>query len=97
MQRQEIEAIVLEAIRMANQAREPDRQLDVDLAAPLFGRGSPLDSLGLVALLFDIEDELSTSGWSGSLSSERAMSQERSPFRTGSTLVDFIHDSLVES
>jgi hypothetical protein len=90
MKQKEVQTVVIESIERANQARDEDAQLSADLGAPLFGAGSILDSLGLVALLFDIEDGLRDLGWDGSLSDERAMSMERSPFRTVSSLVDYI-------
>jgi acyl carrier protein len=86
----EIEGVVLEAIRNANLARTPDAQLAVGPEAPIFGADSPLDSLGLVALLIDIEDALAAQGVDVSLSDDRAMSQRRSPFRTVATLVEYI-------
>ena len=49
--------------------------------APIFGPDSPLDSLGLVGLLLDIEEGLQAIGCDVVLSDERAVSQKRSPFR----------------
>jgi len=51
-----IQAVVLQAVRTANLARDASSQLDVSATAPLFGSASPLDSIGLVALLLDIEE-----------------------------------------
>jgi len=96
MQRAEIEQIVLKAMHMANQARDPNQQLRVESDAPVFGGDSPLNSLGLVALLMDIEDLLRAEGCDVTLSDERAMSQTRSPFRTVTSLVDFV-ESLIST
>jgi hypothetical protein len=82
--------VVLDALRTANLARDAEAQLHVSADAPIFGPGSPLDSLGLVALLFDIEEGLATLGCSVLLSDERAMSQKRSPFRSVPALVDYV-------
>jgi hypothetical protein len=82
--------VVLEALRTANLARDAEAQLQVSSEAPIFGPGSPLDSLGLVALLFDIEEGLAALGCSVLLSDERAMSQKRSPFRSVPALVDYV-------
>jgi hypothetical protein len=82
--------VVLEALRTANLARDAEAQLQVSAEAPLFGPSSPLDSLGLVALLFDIEEGLATLGCPVLLSDERAMSQKRSPFRSVPALVDYV-------
>jgi hypothetical protein len=83
-------AVVLEAMRNANLARDPATQLQVSPDAPIFGPGSPLDSLGLVALLFDIEEGLAGLGYQVLLSDERAMSQKRSPFRSVPALVEYV-------
>lgn len=86
----EIEEIVLQSVRQANLARAADEQLDVSPDAPLFGPDSRLDSLGLVALIIDIEEALQERGSDFILSDERAMSQTRSPFRDVPTLVRYI-------
>jgi acyl carrier protein len=82
--------VVLQAMRLANLAREDSAQLDVSPDAPIFGPDSALDSLGLVALLLDIEDGLRGIGCDVVLSDERAMSQKRSPFRSVPALVGYI-------
>jgi acyl carrier protein len=87
---EEIREVVLEAMRNANLARDAASQLVVTPDAALFGPDSPLDSLGLVALLLDIEEGFQQSGWSVLLSDERAMSQRRSPFRTVESLISYI-------
>jgi acyl carrier protein len=89
-----IETIVLDAVRLANMARPPHSQLPASPDAPLFGRGSPLDSLGLVALVIDVEDALRDEGLNIDLSDARAMSETRSPFRTVQSLVDYIMSLL---
>ena len=86
----DLQEIVLAALATANLARDPDQQLPVAPDAPLFGSGSPLDSLGLVGLLVDIEDALRDRGAEVELSDARAMSQTRSPFRDVPALVGYI-------
>lgn len=90
-----IEKVVLKAMASANQTRGDDDQLACSPTATLYGPGSPLDSLGLVNILIDIEDELRSCGMEVSLSDERAMSQTRSPFRSVPTLVAYIQ-GLIE-
>ena len=90
----EIRAILLGALRTANLTRDAESQLPVADDAPIFGPDSPLDSLGLVALLLDIEDELASRGCPVMLSDDRAMSQKRSPFRSVDALVEYIHELL---
>jgi hypothetical protein len=90
MQREGIVQTVLDAMRAANLSRDPGEQLEVSENAVIFGPGSPLDSLGLVALLIDIEETMASEGCPITLSDERAMSQSKSPFRSVPRLVDYI-------
>ena len=80
---------------------EMNSQLDDKIklveSTELMGLDGKLDSLGLVALLViieqNIEDEFDVSI---TLADERAMSQKHSPFRTIGTLVDYIDILLKE-
>ena len=94
MTRGEVEEIVLAAMTAANLGRDRRQQLAVAADAPVFGAGSPLDSLGLVGLIVDIEDALRDRGVEVELSDARAMSQARSPFRDVPSLVAYV-DGLV--
>ena len=85
-----IQEVVLEAMRSTNLGRAASAQLTVSADAPFFGPTSALDSLGLVALLLDIEEALQERGCAVVLSDERAMSQTRSPFRTVASLTAYI-------
>ena len=82
--------VVLQAMRTTNLARESSSQLEVSPEAPIFGNGSPLDSLGLLTLLLDIEEDLQRAGCKVRLSDDRAMSQTRSPFGSVTSLVEYI-------
>ena len=90
MQRVDVRAVVLSALESANQTRVAGERLDVSPTAAIFGPSSPLDSLGLVALLIDIEEAFDRAGVPIVLSDERAVSQTRSPFRDVPALVDYI-------
>jgi acyl carrier protein len=94
MNRSQIEAIVLDALRMANQAREDDNQLIVAPDAPLFGDRGQLDSMGVVTLIIDVEDALRVAGHSVFLADERAMSRLQSPFKDVPALVAYIEECL---
>jgi len=93
----ELEGIVLAAMSSANLTRAADSQMTVAPDAPIFGPGSPLDSLGLVSLLMDIEDGLAQLGIQLTLSDARAMSRKRSPFRDVPELVAFMTELLTEA
>jgi len=90
MDRDAVKSVILEALRNANLSRPSDEQLTVSEDAVIFGPMSPLDSMGLVALLIDIEEALQAEGVRVSLSDDRAMFQSRSPFRSVPRLVEFI-------
>jgi acyl carrier protein len=97
METARIEEIVLAALAAANQARPATAQLEVSPTAQIYGPGSRLDSLGLVALLIDIEDAFQDAGFAVTLSDARAMSQSRSPFRDVPSLVAYISGLLAET
>ena len=62
----------------------------ITVETPLFGENGVLDSLGLVALIVDVEEMLSDEvGRPIPLADDRAMSQTRSPFRTVGSLADY--------
>src|SRR5512142_1235024 len=90
MTRDAIEGVVLRAMALANASRTSDRQLEVSPTAPVFGPEGRLDSLGLVALLMDIEDLLREDGVEVMLTDADALSRHRSPFRDVPALVDYI-------
>ena len=57
----------------------------------LFGEASPLDSIGLVTLMADLEEDLyKATGRRVTIADERAMSRLTSPFRRVGLLADHI-------
>lgn len=57
----------------------------------LFGSRGLLDSLGLVSVVLDVEQQINDQlSASISIADERAMSQNRSPFRSAGTLADYV-------
>jgi hypothetical protein len=63
----------------------------------IYGGGAPLDSLGLVNFLADLEYRLAEKfGREIVLASERAMSRSRSPFRDVASLTEYIVELLAE-
>jgi len=70
----------------------------INLNTPLFGRKSNLDSVGLVTVIVGIEENVEDEfGINIILADERAMSQQRSPFRTIGSLADYIVMLIEES
>jgi acyl carrier protein len=84
-------AVILSAVAEFNQGLPEDQRIQETPEAVLFGRGGKLDSLGLVNLILTVEEHLQASlGVQLTLADERAMSQERSPFRSVSSLAAYI-------
>ena len=95
--RTEILDMVLKAVQSLNEERPADEQLNLSEATLLFGEGAQLDSLSLVSVIVDIEtavtDEL---GEPISLTDDRAMDREVSPFTDVRALTDYIFELLSE-
>ncbi len=95
--RAQVASAVLAAIEELNQDLPSGAALEPAPETVLFGRGSRLDSLGLVNLIVAIEGALADDlDVEITLADEKAMSQASSPFRTVDTLVDFIVMRLQE-
>jgi len=63
----------------------------------LLGRNAVLDSLGMVTLIVELEQQLEEQyNRTLTLANDRAMSQKNSPFRTVETLTDYICGLLAE-
>jgi hypothetical protein len=97
MLKPDISKIVLEKLNDLNSTLPSNEQFLVSDQTILFGMGSCIDSLSLVSIIVDIEmhfnDLLS---YEVSLTDDNAMSREKSPFNSVSTLVDYI-DELINS
>lgn len=72
--------------------REKDnKSYKLDSSTPLFGKNGVLDSLSLVRLISDIEENYyHLTGKEIILADEKAMSRSSSPFLTVDTLSDYI-------
>jgi acyl carrier protein len=95
MTRPEVLTIILAALREQLEfSGEPtDGPLTED--TPLMGGDAPIDSLGLVTVIVEVEQRLQDDhGVSVILADERAMSQYYSPFRTAGTLADYALASI---
>ena len=89
--RERVAETIFQALSEVNQLLPKGQQINLDLEVELIGTSSSLDSLGLVNLIVAsehrIEDEF---GVEISLLDERAMSDDDSPFKTISSLVDYV-------
>ena len=72
---------------------EDDAKLEKGNGAVLYGQGSKIDSLVLVSLIVAVEENIRLElGLSVTLANEKAMSSERSPFRTLDSMIDYVTD-----
>ena len=92
MKKEKVYEIIYKAIDELNlQQSENIYEIEKKPDSPLYEGSSGLDSMGLVNLLFGIEDILSSEyDVAVSLTDEKAMSQENSPFRSVETLAIYI-------
>jgi acyl carrier protein len=91
-------AVILSAVGEFNEGVVADQRIPETAEAMLFGRGGKLDSLGLVNLILVVEEHIEKSyGVTLALADERAVSQERSPFRSVHRLAEYICVLLGES
>lgn len=74
-----------------------NKNVSVNANSQLYGKGGVLDSLGLVRVIADLEEEIyENTNKSITLADEKAMSQKSSPFRSISTLSDYI-EKLIDA
>ncbi len=89
--------VVLDSVKELNLQLDESQQLEINPETQLFGRGSKLDSLGLVNLIVLVEEKIADSfGKTVTIADERAMSQKSSPFRTIRTLAEYLFALLKE-
>ena len=86
-------ALTLVLHRLAALGRELGKPTleQADASTRLFGEASALDSIGLVTLIADLEEDIRVAtGKTVTLADEKAMSRLTSPFRTVDHLADHI-------
>ena len=94
---QKIHAVIFKALNNLNEELEPERKVPVSADTQLFGVDASLDSLSLVSVIVDVETEISSQfGRSISLTDDRALSSEVSPFTNVATLTEYILKALRE-
>jgi acyl carrier protein len=83
--------IIIRALQTLNDELPDGGKFEIGPITPLFGPNATLDSLALVSVIVDVEGDVSTAlGRSISLTDDRAMSQEISPFDDVQTLLNYI-------
>ena len=83
--------IVLSALAGANDELAPEERFDVSAQTVLFGADAQIDSLTLVSLIVDVEQAVADgTGQVVTLTDERAMKRDPSPFRSADVLAEYI-------
>jgi acyl carrier protein len=91
-------AVILSSVREYNQQVPTDRRIPETPDITLFGSDGQLDSLGLVNLILIVEENLEREYHVPiTLADDRAMSQDKNPFRSVHSLAGYISQLLNES
>jgi acyl carrier protein len=94
---QEVLDCVYAAIDEANEDRQGDPPLEKSLDTPIQGTSSGLDSLGLVNFVVAVEENVERDlGVAITLSDDRSLSRDPSPFDSVGALVGYIDVLLDE-
>lgn len=97
MTKQEITTIVINQVEQINETFPDAQKITVNENTVLFGNGSSIDSLSLVSVIVDLEMLFSDEhGFDISLTDDRAMTREISPFDSITSLVDYIFEVINE-
>jgi len=91
MTKQRVESLIVKSLQELNEVLDNRIIGPVDSETTIFGRKGALDSLGLVTLITDLEEKLEEEfDVFLVLADDRAMSQEKSPFHSVSSLGQYI-------
>ncbi|HMG15962.1 MAG TPA: hypothetical protein VK590_10980 [Saprospiraceae bacterium] len=97
MEKKDIFEIVINQVKELNETLPSEQQFEVKEETILFGNGSNIDSLSLVSVIVDLEMLFSDEyGHDISLTDDRAMMREISPFDNIKNLVEYIEEIINE-
>ena len=89
--KQKIEKIIIDVLQDINDDIESEALENPTKETKLFGEDGALDSLALVSMITDLEEEIHDEFEKDiTLADEKAMSQRNSPFNTVESLTDYI-------
>jgi hypothetical protein len=95
---EQAEQLILSALSELNEELPEDDRIVVGLQVVLFGADAEIDSLSLVSLIVDVETALNMDfDLPVSLTDDRAMTRDISPFDTVGTLRDYILELASEA
>jgi D-alanine--poly(phosphoribitol) ligase subunit 2 len=93
--RQALNDLILRCAQELGDGEEPPVPVTLGEDAPLYGGRGLLDSLQLVTLVIAVEEAVDDHfGVSITLADERALSRERSPFRTVGSFAEYVEERL---
>jgi acyl carrier protein len=94
---EQVEQLILAALADVNEEQADDEKFEVAPDTALFGPDAQIDSLSLVSLIVDVETALNVDfDLPISLTDDRAMTREVSPFDNVQTLKDYIVELAAE-
>ena len=94
---EQVEEMILAALADVNDELPDDEKVEITPRTPLFGADAQIDSLSLVSLIVDVETALNVDhDLPVSLTDDRAMTREISPFDDVQTLKDYILELAAE-
>ncbi len=92
-----VESVIFKALESLNEEQEADEKVDIRPDTQLFGVDAEIDSLSLVSVIVDVETEItSVFGVDISLTDDRAMTREETPFKSVETLKAYILEIAAE-
>lgn len=97
MDKQQILDIIITQVTGLNETLPEAQQFTVNAETPLFGNDSKIDSLSLVSVIVDLEGLFASDyDIDLSLTDDRAMTREISPFDNVTNLADYIYEVIHE-
>jgi acyl carrier protein len=94
---EQVEEMILAALGDVNDELDDEDKVEISPATPLFGVEAQIDSLSLVSLIVDVETALNVDhDLPVSLTDDRAMTREVSPFSDVQALKDYILELAAE-
>jgi len=97
MDKIKVNEIVINQLIELRETLPVDQRFEVNESTILFGNGTSIDSLSLVSIIVDLEMVFSNDhNYNISLTDDRAMAREKSPFTNITTLVDYIFELINE-
>ena len=97
MNREQILGNVISCVKDLVDTFPEVQKFEVTEQTRLFGSGSQIDSLSLVTMIVDLEMKFADEfNYDLSLTDDRAMAREVSPFTSISSLTDYIYELTIE-